>query len=159
MDDDSPDTEDLWLTDPDDGGDAGSGGGDAGDGSGGVGSGLEAGDGGDGPQGPRPDVVLDGAEAGSSVTDVVHEALRDGFSSMLGPVLGEVVARRVGQTVAGVVTTPQYPLGALLVALLFVLVQHRLDLLDPKLAQASLSRRDDELFFPDIFPSTAGATA
>jgi hypothetical protein len=121
---------------------------------------------GDGPFSPagnvRPgdqaDAVIRAPGRGEPLVHDVRRALGSAVGDLLSPWLGPVVAGRAGQTVAGVVTNLHYPMAALFFALLFVLVQHRLDARDPKLAGAALSRRDDEICFPDLFPSLGEVT-
>jgi hypothetical protein len=67
------------------------------------------------------------------------------------PALREA-ARRVGEVAMAVAQQPQYPLSALILAGLFLLTQDLIDRRDPKLARARVTRRDDHLPFPDLFP-------
>ena len=70
------------------------------------------------------------------------------------------VAQRAGQTAYAVVKAPQYPLAALLVAALFLLVQDFIDRRDPKLVAAALHDEDDgEDAFPDVFLPADAPTA
>jgi hypothetical protein len=61
------------------------------------------------------------------------------------------LARRLVSTTIATVATPQYPLTAFVLALLFLLVQDRIDRRDPKLATAAVSQRDQEIAVPDPF--------
>ncbi len=66
-------------------------------------------------------------------------------------------AQRATAVAVAVVREPQYPLAALLVAALFLLVQDFIDRRDPKLAAASTTRREINTVFPDVFaPGRAG---
>jgi hypothetical protein len=67
-------------------------------------------------------------------------------------------ARRVGEVAMAVAQQPQYPLSILILAGLFLLTQDLIDRRDPKLARARVTRRDDHLPFPDLFPSRGRAT-
>jgi hypothetical protein len=64
--------------------------------------------------------------------------------------LGEITLRAV-RTASGVASTPQYPLAALVLAMAFLAVQHRIDGRDPKLALAATRQRENEVEFPDRF--------
>ncbi len=86
---------------------------------------------------------------GRTVGSALARLAGDTVSSTLAPFLGVLTAQQVGQTVANVVASPQYPLGMGSAAVLFLLVQHRIDGRDPKLDEALLSSRDTELVFPD----------
>lgn len=61
------------------------------------------------------------------------------------------VAQRATQAAVAVVTSPQYPLAALLVAGVFLLVQDFIDRRDPKLVAAAVHDEDDGEDFPDVF--------
>ena len=61
------------------------------------------------------------------------------------------VAQRATQAAVAVVKSPQYPLAALLVAGIFLLVQDFIDRRDPKLVAAALHDEDDGEDFPDVF--------
>ena len=91
--------------------------------------------------GDEPDVSLD---PGSPFLETVRE-----------------VAQRATQAAVAVVTSPQYPLAALAVAGLFLLVQDFIDRRDPKLVAAALhDDEEDGEAFPDVFlPSEPGTTA
>lgn len=78
-----------------------------------------------------PDVDLD---AGSPLLQTVRE-----------------VAQRASQAAVAIVKAPQYPLAALLVAGLFLLVQDLIDRRDPKLVAAALHDEEDGEDFPDVF--------
>jgi hypothetical protein len=78
---------------------------------------------------PKPDVVLGVPLAGLRQT-----------------------ARAATAAAVTVVRSPQYPLSALALAALFLLVQDAIDRRDPKLAVARVTQRDDRLPFPDLFP-------
>lgn len=74
------------------------------------------------------------------------------------------VARQATQAAVAIVTEPQYPLGAIAVAVLFLLLQDFIDRRDPKLAAASNRSADAEEVFPDLLvpsgafgPSSSGA--
>lgn len=81
----------------------------------------------------QPDVVLGGA----------LDVLRD-------------VAWRASQAAVAVVREPQYPILAITLALLFLGVQDLIDRRDPKLAAASVTRRDAEEVFPDLLAPGGG---
>ncbi len=70
--------------------------------------------------------------------------------------LGTVV-RRAQQAVVAVVTSPQYPLTAIFLALGFLLVQDLIDRRDPKLAVAKRRQRENEIEFPDRFHQRVSA--
>jgi uncharacterized membrane protein YgcG len=59
---------------------------------------------------------------------------------------------RLIRTMIGVLAKPQFTLIPLLLALIFMLIQHRIDARDPKLVNASRTKRDMTLTFPDEFP-------
>ncbi len=58
------------------------------------------------------------------------------------------VPRQVGRTVVGVLARPQFTLLPILLAAAFMLLQYRIDARDPKLANASRTRRELTLAFP-----------
>jgi len=60
--------------------------------------------------------------------------------------------RRVAETALTLAQQPQYPLSAVGLAGLFLLVQDLIDRRDPKLAVARGTQRDDRSPFPDLFP-------
>jgi hypothetical protein len=55
------------------------------------------------------------------------------------------------RTIVALGEDPQYPIAAMIVVLAFLLVQHGIDVGDPKLAVASVTQRDNELQFEDPF--------
>ena len=71
--------------------------------------------------------------------------------------LQEVVGR-AQRAAADVVSSPQYPLSAISLAMGFLLVQDLIDRRDPKLAVVSRSQRDNEVTFPDRFAGTRSAS-
>jgi len=87
-----------------------------------------------GAAGPKPDLTLGGTLAQ----------------------LQEVVGR-AQQAAADVVSSPQYPLSAISLAMGFLLVQDLIDRRDPKLAVVSRSQRDNEVTFPDRFTGSRSA--
>ncbi len=96
--------------------------------------GDDSGHGGSGPGGgaapgrPGPDLVL-----GSQV-----QAMRTAIL-------------RTGQTIVEVARRPQLPLALLALVALFLAVQDWIDRRDPKLVLASMSQREVEVAFPDVF--------
>ncbi len=70
--------------------------------------------------------------------------------------LGTVV-RRAQQAASAVVTSPQYPLAAIFLALGFLLIQDLIDRRDPKLAVAKRRQRENEIEFPDRFHQRVSA--
>jgi hypothetical protein len=62
----------------------------------------------------------------------------------------------VVSTAAGVLSSPQYPIGAILAALMFLALQHQFDRKDPKLVLAARNQRDIERTFPDRFAPDRG---
>ena len=88
-----------------------------------------------GAAGPKPDLTLGGTLAQ----------------------LQEVVGR-AQQAAADVVSSPQYPLSAISLAMGFLLVQDLIDRRDPKLAVVSRSQRDNEVSFPDRFAGPRSAS-
>lgn len=103
-----------------------------------------------------PDAVTDlgaapGPGAGEQATptpDLVIGAVRIA-------VVRETV-RRVAETALTLARQPQYPLSAMGLAGLFLLVQDLIDRRDPKLAVARVTQRDDRVPFPDLFPPGGG---
>jgi hypothetical protein len=71
------------------------------------------------------------------------------------PALGET-ARRVSATAMTIAREPQYPLSALGLVGLFLLIQDLIDRRDPKLAAARATRREGSLEFPDLFGPPGG---
>ena len=76
-----------------------------------------------------------------------------GADVVLGVPLGAIsaTAKRATAVALEVVKKPQYPLSALMLAGLFLLLQDMIDRRDPKLAVARMTARDDRLVFPDLF--------
>ena len=74
-----------------------------------------------------------------------------GPASALRQVVDGVVS-----TAAGVLSSPQYPIGAILAALMFLALQHQFDRKDPKLVLAARNQRDIERTFPDRFAPDRG---
>lgn len=101
--------------------------------------------------GSDTDVVLGAVTSVKTVPAKVGKAIGGVLASGLSPLLGAEAAERAGETVAAVIASPQYPLVVIVMAVLFLLVQYRIDARDPKLAKARVRQRDDELLFPDPF--------
>ncbi|MFN8073795.1 MAG: hypothetical protein U0Q15_00075 [Kineosporiaceae bacterium] len=104
----------------------------------------------DGP-GKRADVVIGAVTTVKAVPAKVGKALGSLVSTGLTTLIGPEAAERAGETVAAVIASPQYPLVVIVMAVLFLLVQYRIDARDPKLALARRRQRDDELEFADLF--------
>lgn len=100
------------------------------------------------------DLVL----AAEGIRQAVGQSVQSTVSELLGQVLDAPTALAAGRTVAGVVTSPQYPFLAVSIAFLFLMLQNRLDRMDPKLAHASQDGRESLRGFPDLFPPS-GATS
>ncbi len=97
---------------------------------------------------PPPDV-----DVGARPGPVARFAAQVGsfVARAVAPWLPPVLAERLGATITNTVSRPTLPLSVVLLALLFLAVQHRLDQRDPKLASAAVNRRATELEFPDLF--------
>ncbi len=88
---------------------------------------------------PGPGTAAGGGAAPDVVLGVPVTSLRE-------------TAERASAVAMTVVRSPQYPLSALALAAIFLLVQDLIDRRDPKLAAARLTNRDDRQAFPDLFP-------
>jgi hypothetical protein len=100
-----------------------------------------------------PDLVIKAKDLHAKVDRAVEHAVTD----LLGHVIDEETAQAAGRTVAGVVSSPQYPVLAIGFAVLFLALQNRFDRRDPKLALAARSARETQQTFPDLFPPTREA--
>jgi hypothetical protein len=108
--------------------------------------------------GPTPSVLVAGGTGGTG--DATGGSGRGSAPDLtIGGTLAQLgtVARQAQQAAAAVVTSPQYPLTAILLALGFLLIQDLIDRRDPKLAVAKRRQRDNEIDFPDRFHHGVGA--
>jgi hypothetical protein len=101
---------------------------------------------------PAPDPTGPPQDPGASADGEADVEIGGGLA-----VLRET-ARRAATTAFAVIAEPQYPLLAILVAVVFLAVQDLIDRRDPKLVTASISRRDAEELFPDLLAPGGGPT-
>ena len=99
--------------------------------------------------GARPDVVVQK----QGVRATVDRAVGKTVTELLGKVIDPETAEAVGRTVGSVVSSPEYPIISVLIAIAFLILQGRLDRRDPKLALAARSSRENEQPFVDLFPT------
>ncbi len=90
-----------------------------------------------------------GPGAGGTGSDPADLRLGQGLADGLGRFAR--AAEPLARTVVGVVRHPQPVLWSALAAVLFLLVQHRIDMSDPKLVGASRTQREQMLVFPPTY--------